>query len=304
MKNLKHEMRTLWLFAGRNAKIFLRDKALVFFSLLAPIIVLMLYILFLSDIQLMAVQAYIPEGAAVDEKLLRSFVDGWMIAGVLGVSCITVSLGANSVAVQDKTKGIYSDNLASPVRPWVFAAGYFIYNFLVTTVITLEVLAISLGYTAISGGWYIRFGDVAAIIGIIIYSSLAATLFTSFICRFIKTESALSAFTGILSSVIGFLIGAYMPMSIMPKGVQYLSACIPGSHSAGLFRNFMMRGALTELSYVMPEQAVAGLEQSFAMKINFFGTDVHIEFMAAFLAISIIIFAVLNIIKERTNKKG
>ena len=41
----------LWLLTRRNLKIFLKDKAIVFFSLLAPLIVLVLYVLFLGRIQ-------------------------------------------------------------------------------------------------------------------------------------------------------------------------------------------------------------------------------------------------------------
>ena len=41
----------LWLLTRRNLKIFLKDKANVFFSLLAPLIVLVLYVLFLGRIQ-------------------------------------------------------------------------------------------------------------------------------------------------------------------------------------------------------------------------------------------------------------
>ena len=45
----------------RNIKIFLKDRAAVFFSLLAPLIVLMLYILFLGDIQVSSVKSFFPE---------------------------------------------------------------------------------------------------------------------------------------------------------------------------------------------------------------------------------------------------
>ena len=41
-------MRMLWLQTLRNLKIFLKDKANIFFALLAPLIVLGLYILFLG----------------------------------------------------------------------------------------------------------------------------------------------------------------------------------------------------------------------------------------------------------------
>ena len=44
-------MYALAKFASRNLKVFLKDRANVFFSLLAPLIVLALYVLFLGRLQ-------------------------------------------------------------------------------------------------------------------------------------------------------------------------------------------------------------------------------------------------------------
>ena len=44
-------MRMLWLQTLRNLKIFVKDKANIFFAILAPLIVLGLYIMFLGKTQ-------------------------------------------------------------------------------------------------------------------------------------------------------------------------------------------------------------------------------------------------------------
>ena len=46
---------TLSKLVERSLKIFLKDKVGVFFSLLAPLIVLVLYVLFLGDIQMVGI---------------------------------------------------------------------------------------------------------------------------------------------------------------------------------------------------------------------------------------------------------
>ena len=51
MKSFKNDFSVASGLALRGIKIFLSDKMSVFFSLLAPIIILMLYVLFLGDIQ-------------------------------------------------------------------------------------------------------------------------------------------------------------------------------------------------------------------------------------------------------------
>lgn len=294
IKPFKESFYTLTQLTKRNIKIFLSDKAGVFFSMLAPLIVLLLYVLFLGDVQVNSVMSFVPDSFALNENAVQAYVDCWMIAGVLSVSCITVSLGANSVMVLDKTRGILNDSLSSPVKRWVITASYFLYNFIVTVAITLVALGVCLIYLVISGGWYLTLADVLLTICTVILSSLSATLITVFLCGFFKTENALSAFSGIISSVIGFFIGAYMPMSIMPKALQYASGLFPGSHSAGIFRNYLMTGALENLGKDLPSEILEKLSEAFAMKVNFFGEAVGINFMYIFVAVSIVIFAALN----------
>ena len=287
----------------RNIKIFLKDRAAVFFSLLAPLIVLMLYILFLGDIQVSSVKSFFPDETSLDERAIRSFVDSWMIAGVLSVSCITVSLGANSVMVQDRSRGVLYDSLSSPVKRWVITAGYFAANFLVTLVICLIVFAVCLAYLALTGGFCLTAADLLYALGVMLLSILSATVLTVFIAGFFRTESALSAFGGIVSAAIGFLIGAYMPMSVFPKAVQYFACIFPGSHSAGLFRTCLMRGALEELGTSLPEQAIAGLREGFSMELNLFGAEVGAPVMWAVLAASVAVFAALNLLFAFKSKR-
>lgn len=276
----------------------------MFFSLLGPLIVLALYVLFLGDVQVESVMSYIPTGVEVGKKAVRAYVDSWMLAGVLSIACISVSFSANSVMVQDKTRGILNDGLSSPVKKQIIKAGYFFYNFVVTVFIVMIVYIICLIYLAASGGWYLTAGDVFGTIGVIIFSSISSTLITVFICDFLKTEAQHGGFVGVVSAVLGFLIGAYMPMSIMPKAAQYVSCIIPGSHSAGLFNHFLMSGSLNNLAKTLPPEAVGGLKSAFSMDVNFFGTDLGPDMMAVYLAASIILFIALNaVVLSRKKKK-
>lgn len=72
----------LGVLVKRNIKLYMKDKMTVFFSLLAPIIVLVLYILFLGDLQVQNIMATI--GDAVSETEVRALVNNWMISGVMG----------------------------------------------------------------------------------------------------------------------------------------------------------------------------------------------------------------------------
>ena len=109
-------------------------------------------------------------------------------------------------------------------------ASYFLYNYAVTVVICMLVLAVCVAYLCVSGGFFLTAADVCAAAGITLLSALSATMITVFAAGFLKTEAALSASGGILSAVIGFVIGAYMPISMFPLAVQRLILCVPGTY--------------------------------------------------------------------------
>lgn len=290
---MKNDIKTIFLLVKRGLKIFLKDKMTVFFSLLAPLIVLVLFVLFLREMQLSSLKTAM-EGAPVDEALLGAFIDGWMLAGVMAVSCITVSFSANNIMVQDKQRSVINDALASPVRRGVLTASYYVYNFIVTLVICAAVLAVGLIYLAISG-WYLSFADVANIVALLLFSALSATAISVFVCSFLKSESALGGLVGIMSAAIGFLCGAYFPLSMLSDWIGYAVLVIPGTYSAGLFRNFFMNGALEKIAQTAPG-AEAALKEGYSMQLDFFGTELGTDETYLIFAALTLVFVLLNVL--------
>lgn len=301
-KKLGDELYTLYRLTKRPLLIFLKDTAAVFFSILAPLIILLLYVLFLGDVQINSVKASLPPDFSVDESLVRAFVDSWMLSGVMSVSCITVSLSANTVMVQDKERGFNKEILASPVSKGLVTIGYFLYNLVVTVFICTIVYAVCLIYLAASGGFYLTAAKCLETYGIILLSCLSSTLITVFVAGFFKTNSAFSAFVGIVSAVIGFIIGAYMPTSMFPDAIQSVICFFPGSYSAALFRNSLMSGAFDKLGEILPAEFTKGLADSFSMKLDFFGHEIGVGVMYAVLAASAVLFLLINLIVSRFKK--
>lgn len=290
---LKNDFYLVTTLTRRNVVLFLKDKVSVFFSLFAALIVLLLYLMFLKSVQLDGLKGAVPEGS-VPDALLGSFMDAWMLAGAMSVSCITVTLSANNVMIQDKSKGILMDCYSSPLNKKLVRASYFIGNYIISTVICLIVLAISFAYLAISGGFFMTAGTCFALVGVTLLSVLSSSVIMFFITSFLKTESALGGLVGILSAAIGFLIGAYMPISMFPKAIQSVVGFLPGTYSAGLFRNLFMQPALDEIAAYLPQEVVTQFAESYSMKFDFFGANVTMGAMIAVLAISFIVFLILN----------
>ncbi len=276
----------------------------VFFSVLAPIIILLVYILFLGDLQANSIMdMFESQGYAgmITDTEVKAIVNNWMISGVMGVSCITVALNANIVMVRDRMSGNVNDIISSPVKRWVLYLSYIISCFLITFTICFIVLMLAICYLAGTGGLMMSFADFLTIVCVMVISVLSSSFFMVLICGFIKSTSALAALNGVFSAAIGFLIGAYLPFSMLPNYMQYIACFIPGTYSAGLFRNYFMGGIIRHLD--IPEDVLTNLLDSY-FNLDFFGHKITAGWMVLVILISIVLFASLIVIfysNKRTN---
>lgn len=298
-------MNALFRMTLRNIKIYLKDRANVFFSLLAPLIILLLYVLFIGQMQIDAILDSLRQlgiSGGVEEDV-RAFSDSWMLTGVMACACITVALCASGIIVQDRSRGILADTMASPVPRWLTTVSYFCSVVIVALVICLIVLAVCFIYLAAIGNWYLSVSDVFGCIGVTLLSVLSSTTVVVLIASVVKTEGAFSGVNIIIGTVIGFLIGAYMPISTFPKAIQYLTLLIPGSYSAGLYRQYFMGGALANLAESVPHEFAEELAAHYSMTYDFFGIRVEGGAMAWILAASVLLFGGINflviVIKRR-----
>ena len=305
-KTKNNTLISLWSMVKRNIKLYLNDKMMVFFSLLAPILILLMYVLFFTDMQITSIELVLkdPEFAGVQltAQQIRAVINNWMIAGVIGISCITVAFNANTTMVRDRQYGNLNDVLASPVKRWMIYASYVISCFLITAAICVAVMLFALIFLACSGGFMMSFVDVLAIFGILILSCISSALFCTLFMGFIKSEGALSAVSGIFSAVVGFLVGAYLPMNMMPKAISYISAILPGSYSIGLFRTIFLRGPIDLLAGQLPENVLKILTDQYSLEMDFYGHSVSTGWMVFAVVLSIFLFVGIILILY-SNKK-
>ena len=105
-------MRKIMALSIRNLRLFVRDKALVFFSFLSVIIILGLYVLFLGDIQVQNIRSMIQ----MDIPEIDALVYAWMLPGLIAVASITLSLGNMGRLVDDAQGENLNDFLVSPLK--------------------------------------------------------------------------------------------------------------------------------------------------------------------------------------------
>ena len=298
----------------RHLMVFFKNKVRLMYTLLVPVIIFAVYLLFLRGLELSMVQNILSDPAlGLDDaviadaqlhKYIETLIDSWMLSGIIGLSTITVALQTNTVIVEDKEQGMNRDFASSPIHRNILIASYFLYNFIVSALICLAFYLICLIYLAAAGEFLLSFWEVLLSLIVMFFATVASTLMTVFICSFVKTEGTMMSIVAIFSTAVGFLIGAYMPLGMMPDWVQGICGFIPGTYACSLLRYAFMETPLTQLTAYaqglnIPSDALGSmltqLSGTFGYNISFFGVPVAPHFQALALSVYIVAFVVLNI---------
>ena len=296
-------MKTFSALLKRNIKLFFKDKGMFFTSLITPMILLVLYATFLCNVYEESFTAALPEGMKMAEELINGAVGGQLISSILAVSCVTVSFCSNMLMVQDKANGRIKDLTISPVKGSTLALGYYCATLASTLIICLTATAVCLGYVAYVG-WYMSAGDVLLLLLDVLLLTTFGTALSSVINFFLSTQGQISAVGSIISSVYGFICGAYMPISQFSEGLQNAISLLPGTYGTSLVRNHAMQGVFAEMeAQDYPAEFIEGMRDAVDCNIYFFGNKVDIPYMYAYLGGTVILlicaYVVMNTAKNK-----
>lgn len=241
-------MRKYLGFTKRNLLVYFKDIQSIFFSMLTPIIVLLLYILFLKDTFTAPIEG---SAAAIKDFLatqdIHMFANGILLSGILGSAMITVSYNALVTIVRDRENRVDYDICATPVRREQIILSYFTASAVSAFVMSALVLSGGLLALRTMGDLYLTAADILKLYGITLLGSLSATALLMVIVLFIKTSSACGAFQGLLSAATGFIIGAYIPLSQFSAGIQSVCNLFPGTGITVLCRNVLLNPILNHM---------------------------------------------------------
>lgn len=303
-------MRTLITLIERNTKLFFKDKGMFLSAMISPLILIVLYICFLGNIFYSSFENALPQNLNIDPSYIRAYVGGWELSSILAVCCVTVALVANTVIVDDKVNGAIKDITITPVKNSVVALSYYISTALVTFIVCLTAMLLGFIYLAVIG-WYLTAVDVLLLLLDTLIMCLFGTAVSSLLCHLITSQGGVTAVSVIVSSVYGFICGAYYPISQFSKGMQNFTVCLPGTYGTSLFRQHYLTSVMGELQakYGFPADAIEGMKDAFDINLYFFGDKVSTPTMyivvcgATFLMISL--FVLLNYLRiKRQNKSS
>ena len=126
-------MKALVQLTKRNLLQFFRNRSEVFFSFLSVIIILGLYLLFLSDQQVRNIEYSI--GQSIEG--IKPMVNAWVMAGLLAVSTVTLSIGALGRMVLDKNRKVFYDFMVAPIKRYQLFLSYITSTFLIVLMISI-----------------------------------------------------------------------------------------------------------------------------------------------------------------------
>lgn len=297
----------------RNLLLFFKDKQLILFSLLTSMIVLVLYLLFLKETFVNAMDSAINQfpglSSLIDKNDKDMFANLILLTGILGSAMITVPYNCLITLVKDRENKVDYDILATPLKRGQIILSYFVSAAFSSVILTGIILAVGLVTICMHGDIYLGAIDILKAFGVVALGSISATSIFMIVVLFLKSVSASGAFFGLLSAVSGFVIGAYIPISQFSEAIQTICNIFPASQITIVLRNVLINGLLehmnTTLDGVDQGMFVTSIKELFSFKARLFDGYFDMSQMLVYIVVSIVICIVVQIlVYSKTYKKA
>ena len=271
--------------AKRNIMLYFRDRIAVFFSFLAVIILIALYVFFLGDMT----SAGLPD---FPEK--KPLLTLWFIAGILAVASVTTTLGAFGILVEDRTNKVDMDFKSSPIPPSSLVAGYIASAMFIGISMCLTILAFAQLYLLLSGSTVIPFLGTVQLTGLIILAVAANGSMILFLVSFLRTSNAFASVSMVIGTFIGFLAGIYIPIGGLPDYLHSAVKWFPVSHTVALFRQVLTEIPLLDAFATAPPEMKETFSAEMGITYNVNGKPLSKMFSVFYLIGTTVIFSFLS----------
>ncbi|WP_035793096.1 ABC transporter permease [Butyrivibrio sp. AE3006] len=250
------KLRGIWGLIKRNMLVFFTNKGSIFFSMLTPLIILALYILFLKNTLVSPIEKAVSElGELVSKDDIDRFVNGLLLTGIMSTALLTIPYNALEVMVKDREDKTFFDMSATPVKRSEIIMSYFFAAVMTSFLQVVTVMFLGIGVLTVNGGMYFESADIFKLMGIVLLGTISSTAVLMFFMMFFKNMSTCSAFMGILSAVSGFVVGAYIPLSEFNENIQNVCNLVPSTGISILIRNYLTGGVLKHM-----DECIGGLD--------------------------------------------
>lgn len=220
----------------RNLLLYFRNKSEVFFSLLGALISFILYVAFLKD-----------NIMGDNFPGHTQFLDLWLIGGTLGITAITTTLSVLSQKTEDYETKTESDFILTGISHFQLSCGYVLSAAIIGFVMQVVVFAIMYFYFRLVDDLELTSTNLAALVGVMFLGALLNAVVNAILMIFVRNRNTLSAVSTVVGTISGFLVGAYIPIGVLPSAAQLLVKLTPGAYVSSLFRQLLLKHDLGNL---------------------------------------------------------
>ncbi|VTT26432.1 ABC transporter permease [Streptococcus gordonii] len=278
---------------SRNRKVYTRDRLAFFMSFLSVIILILVYQVFLGQIQIDAIKEALGSDTASSDTI--KMVNYWLISGLTTIISMTSTLGAFGVMVSDKEKKLSEDFKVSPISNFKVELSYAIFAILFGIILTMFSCVFAIGiFNGLSSLLDYSVMDYLKIFGIVSLSTVLSATIVLPVLAFIRTSSAFTTLSTIVGTFIGFISGVYLSIGSVGETLQQVMTWFPMTQVNALLKQVLMKDSIAQVFENAPSSVVNEYKESYGVVLQNAGGD-HLSSQFMLVYISMIIVALLTL---------
>jgi multidrug/hemolysin transport system permease protein len=287
-------MKATTRIAKRVFKLFFRDKSAIFFTLLASIILLTIYLLFLN-------RAFFSEKQMEMIPDLDHFQYSWLMAGLAVITAFSSSFtGLAQMPVDRRTKA-FDDFQVAPVRRSQIVAGYILGGAFTAFVMSLATIAFTYVFLLIRKTPLPSVKNTLLIIGATLLTTLVSSGLAFLFASGRNSMRSYGSVSSLMLTLIGFFAGAYIPYGVLGKSVQTFMTWLPFSHMASLARKFYVEDVFKRM--IIPSEDKAAFRLVFGVDLEMLGKTVSPWFSVGFILLWALLFFGIGLFRIRKEQE-
>ena len=287
---------------SRNRKVYTRDRLAFFMSFLSVIILILVYQVFLGQIQIDAVKEALGSDTASSDTI--KMVNYWLISGLTTIISMTSTLGAFGVMVSDKEKKLSEDFKVSPISNFKVELSYASFAILFGIILTMFSCVFAIGiFNGFASLLDYSAKDYLTIFGIISLSTVLSASIILPILTFIQTSSAFTTLSTIVGTFIGFISGVYLSIGSVGETLQQVMTWFPMTQVNALLKQVLMKNSIAQVFNDAPSSVINEYKESYGVILqNASGNHLSNQFMLVYISIIIVALFTLRFFIKKVKK--
>ena len=287
---------------SRNRKVYTRDRLAFFMSFLSVIILILVYQVFLGQIQIDAVKEALGSDTASSDTI--KMVNYWLISGLTTIISMTSTLGAFGVMVSDKEKKLSEDFKVSPISNFKVELSYAIFAILFGIILTMFSCVFAIGiFNGFASLLDYSAKDYLTIFGFISLSTVLSASIILPILTFIQTSSAFTTLSTIVGTFIGFISGVYLSIGSVGETLQQVMTWFPMTQVNALLKQVLMKDSIAQVFANATSSVVNKYKESYGVVLqNASGDHLSNQFMLIYISLIIVALLTLHFFIKKVKK--